>query len=64
MDSDRLCFRVPEVAHTIGISRAKAYELISRGEIPSIRIGGAIRVPTDALRQWIARQLAERGETR
>ncbi len=60
MDSDRLLFRVPEAAHTMGISRAKAYEMISRDEIPSIRIGGSIRVPVDALRDWIARQLAER----
>ena len=55
---ERIAYRVTEAADAIGISRAKAYELISRGELPSIRIGSSVRVPVDALRAWIDRQLA------
>jgi excisionase family DNA binding protein len=32
--------------------------LIAAGVIPSIRIGATIRVPAEALRDWIARQAA------
>jgi excisionase family DNA binding protein len=58
--ADRLMLRVIEAAEALGISRAKAYELIAAGEIPSVRIGGCVRVPVDALRAWIARRVAER----
>jgi excisionase family DNA binding protein len=57
--AERLLYRPAEAADAIGVSRARAYELIAAGTIPSIRIGGSIRVPVDALRQWIDRQLAE-----
>lgn len=56
---DRLLLRPIEAAEAIGIGRSKVYELLASGEIPSIRIGGSVRVPVDALRAWIARQLAE-----
>jgi excisionase family DNA binding protein len=57
--TDRLAYRVPEAADAIGVSRAQAYELIKKNKIPSIKIGSSIRVPVDALRDWIARRLAE-----
>lgn len=43
-----------EVAHVLGIGRTKAFQLIARGEIPVIRIGRCVRVPTDTLREWVA----------
>ena len=36
------------------------YELIASGEIPSVLVGGTLRVPVDGLRQWVAQQVAER----
>lgn len=56
---DKLLYRPAEVGEAIGVSRARAYELIAARVIPSIRIGGSIRVPVDALRRWVAQQLAE-----
>jgi len=56
----RLLLRPAEVAAAIGMGRSKTYELIARGIIPSIRVDGAPRVPVEALRDWIARQLAAR----
>ena len=53
---DRLLLNVGEVAGQLGISKATAYALISRKELPSIRIGTKIGVPADALRSWVARQ--------
>ena len=57
---DRLLLRPTEVAATLGIGRSKAYELIAAGAIPSMRIGGSVRVPSEALRAWIERQLKAR----
>jgi excisionase family DNA binding protein len=59
---DKLLLRPVEAAEAIGIGRSKIYELLASGELPSIRIGGSVRVPVDALRAWIARQVAERTE--
>jgi excisionase family DNA binding protein len=56
---DRILYRPSEAADAIGVSRARAYELIAAGIIPSVRIGTTIRVPVDALRSWIDRQVAE-----
>lgn len=54
---DRLLLRPIEAAEAIGVGRSRMYELLASGELPSIRIGGSVRVPVDALRAWIARQL-------
>jgi excisionase family DNA binding protein len=62
--TDRLLYRPAEAADAIGVSRARAYELIAEGVIPSIKIGASIRVPVEALRAWIDRQVTERAESR
>jgi excisionase family DNA binding protein len=54
---EKLLLRPVEAAEAIGIGRSKVYELIARGDLPSVRIGASVRVPVDALRGWIARQL-------
>lgn len=60
MAIDRLLYRPAEVGEAIGVSRARAYELIAAGTIPSIRIGSSIRVPAESLKAWITRRLTER----
>ena len=62
--AERICYRPAEVGEAIGVSRARAYELIAQGVIPSIRIGSSIRVPVEALRAWIEQKVAEDLETR
>jgi excisionase family DNA binding protein len=57
---DKLLLRPVEAAEAIGIGRSKVYELIASGELPSVRIGASVRIPVDALRAWIARQLESR----
>lgn len=42
---NRLVLTVTEVAAALGISRAHAYELVARGELPSLRLGRRIVVP-------------------
>jgi excisionase family DNA binding protein len=55
---ERLLLRPVEAAETCGVSRARMYELIAEGVIPTIRIGNRICVPVEALREWINRQVA------
>ena len=55
---NKLLLRPIEAAEALGVSRSRAYELIGSGEIPSIRIGGSVRVPMMALRTWIEEKLA------
>jgi excisionase family DNA binding protein len=51
---NRQLLRAEEAAHLLGIGRTKIYEMIARGEIPALRIGRLVRVPRDALEEWIA----------
>ena len=49
----RSTLTVEEAAEVLGLSRAFAYEAVSRGEIPSIRIGRRILVPKVALERLL-----------
>ena len=60
----RLALSVPEAAELLGISRALAYELVARGEIPSIRLGWRIVVPRVALHALVGIIDTEAAETR
>jgi len=51
--------RVEEAARLLSISRSKAYELIAAGELASVTIGRARRVPMDALAAFVASLRAE-----
>lgn len=54
---NRLLLRPSEVAEALGVGRSKVYELIATGAIPSITLGGCVRVPLEPLRAWIAQQV-------
>ena len=58
MEQPKLAIRVAQAAEALEISRSKAYEMIARGELPAIRIGGSVRVPLAALREWVAQKSA------
>ena len=46
--------RVRQAAELTGIERWRFYELLKRGEGPRhMKIGKTIRIPEDALAQWI-----------
>jgi excisionase family DNA binding protein len=59
MDTKTLLLKPTEVAEQLRISRAKTYMLIASRDIPSVKVGCSVRVPSDALREWIARKAAE-----
>ena len=53
MERDRLTLTVEEAGRLLGISRALAYELVARGELPSLRLGRRIVVPRRALERLV-----------
>lgn len=50
---ERLTMTVEEAAAALGISRAFAYEAVTRNEIPHVRIGRRILVPRAALERLL-----------
>jgi excisionase family DNA binding protein len=55
----KLLLTVVEAADAVGLGKTKLYELVSSGEIVSIQIGKARRIPVHALEDWVSRQLAD-----
>jgi len=49
-----LTYSVPEVASMLRINRNTAYELVARGEIPSIRLGRRVLIIRAAFERWLA----------
>ncbi|MDB5582266.1 MAG: excisionase family binding protein [Bradyrhizobium sp.] len=50
---DCLAVRIPQAAQLLGIGRSSLYELISSGQLETIKIGRSTVVPMDALRAFI-----------
>ena len=59
---DKKLVTVAEASVLMGISRSLLYSLVMRGEVPSIKIGRARRIPVSVIDEWIAKQLAEAAE--
>ena len=53
---EKLLLKPSEVAQILGIGRSLIYELIARKEIPSIRLGRCIRIPSESLQRWLKAQ--------
>ena len=54
-NGERLVWTVAEAGRMLGISRAHAYELVARGELPHLRLGRRVVVPKQALEVLLAR---------
>lgn len=50
-----LLYRMPEAAHALGVSLTKAYDLVHRGVVPSVRLAGVLRVPAEGLKNTLRR---------
>jgi excisionase family DNA binding protein len=48
--------RVDHLQLALGLSKAKAYELVHQQGFPVVRFGRAIRIPRDAFLQWLESQ--------
>lgn len=52
-------YTVPQVAEILQVSRAFAYGMVSRNEIPHIKLGKSVRVRGAELLDWIDSKVAE-----
>ena len=59
MAEGRLLFKPEEAAATLGVSRARLYELMARGDVRSVKIGSLRRVPAVDLEAYVTRLRAE-----
>ena len=59
---DALLYKPTQVGEILNLGRSKTYELIITGQLKSIRIGRAIRVPASALKEYVEKQEAEQQE--
>jgi excisionase family DNA binding protein len=55
----RILYPTDEVAQQLGVGLTTAKALIKSGELRSVRIGRARRVPAEALREYVRRLEAE-----
>ena len=55
---ERLVYTVAEAGELLGISRAFAYELVARGELPVIRLGRRCLVPKVGLLALVGQGVA------
>ena len=53
-----LLLKPVEAAAELQVSRAQTYRMIKSGEIPSIKVGAQLRVPSASLQAWVAKQTA------
>ena len=51
-----LTLRVEDLMPILGIGRNTAYELVRSGKIRSIRVGGQLRIPMDAIQDYLAQR--------
>lgn len=56
MESQTELLRPAQVAPLLGITTGRLYQLIAAGEVPAVKVGNALRIPRQALEQWLATQ--------
>ncbi len=55
LDDLPLVMKVEDLMPILGIGRNMAYDLVRCGQIRSIRVGRKIRVPRDAVAEYLSR---------
>jgi|1186.fasta_scaffold25362_3 excisionase family DNA binding protein len=53
--TEPLLYRPEAAAAVLGIGRSKLFELITQGQIETVQIGRARRVPAQALEDYVTR---------
>ncbi|MDQ6875799.1 MAG: helix-turn-helix domain-containing protein [Actinomycetota bacterium] len=54
-----LLYKPEDAAAILGIGRSKLFELLAAGQLPSVQIGRARRIPASALSDFVGRIVAE-----
>lgn len=53
--TEQILLRPKRAFELLDISRSTGYAMIASGELPCVRIGRAVRVPVEALKEWVKR---------
>ncbi|TMG06633.1 MAG: helix-turn-helix domain-containing protein [Chloroflexi bacterium] len=59
VDDRQLLLTVEQAQRRLAIGRSHLYQLLGRGELKSVRIGGSRRIPVAALDRYIERMLED-----
>jgi excisionase family DNA binding protein len=59
MQETPLLLTTVEAARRLGCGRTTVYELMTSGELESVKVGRLRRVPADALTEYVARMRAQ-----
>jgi len=59
---EKVLLSIPEAAERLSLGRSKLYELMTTGQIKSVRIGRAVRLPTTEVDGYAERLLAEQAQ--
>jgi excisionase family DNA binding protein len=59
---EQLLYTVPEAATVLRLSRAFVYTLVSSGELESVKLGRARRIPAQGLSTFLERLRAQGGD--
>ncbi len=59
--TDRLALRPAEVARALGLSERTIRQILP--QLPHLRVGGAVLVPVEGLREWLRTQSRIEGST-
>jgi excisionase family DNA binding protein len=52
----QLLLTIPQVAVALSLGRTKVYELIKYEGLPTVPLGGAVRVSLSSLQEWITQR--------
>jgi excisionase family DNA binding protein len=54
MEMETVLLKIPDVMERLSVGQTKVYELMSTGELRSVKVGRARRVPSDELERFMA----------
>ena len=55
-DNEQEYISLNELQEILAIGRTKAYDLVTSGDLPAVRIGRSIRISKQDLTDWLERQ--------
>ena len=56
---ERDFLRPSEISGSLGVTTGRIYQLLASGQLPSVRVGKAIRIPKKAFEEWVTAQTAQ-----
>ena len=60
--TEPLLLRINEAAQALGVGRSTIYELTAAGELTTVHIGRAVRIPMRSIRSYSERLEGEQAE--